>query len=80
MSKSELGDAWPLTVESGTVTCENGSQVIFAAPNGTRYAVNGTAMSQTDLPRIDEIWAPDPTIDGAKVNISPIIDAGLALC
>ncbi|AZS37523.1 hypothetical protein CVS47_02160 [Microbacterium lemovicicum] len=44
------------------------------------YAVNGTAMELTDLPKIDEIWADNPAISGSKISIEPIISAGLALC
>jgi hypothetical protein len=31
-------------------------------------------------PEIDEIWKDDPEIDGFKVNIGALIDAGLSLC
>ena len=62
------------------VSCEQHS-VIFMDPRERRYAVNGTAMAHyPELPRIDRIWAPDPKIPGAKINISPVIDRGLELC
>jgi hypothetical protein len=48
---------------------------------GTVYAVNGTATShQPDLPEIDAIWADNPSLPGLKVDISPIISAGLEEC
>jgi hypothetical protein len=72
------GNQWPFTVADGTVRCENGLWVTFAA-EGHRYAVNGTARTQSDYPDIDPIWAPG-TIEGTKVNIGPIIDIGLDLC
>lgn len=84
---SDYGDAWPLTVEYGVVECQNRTiggrelQVVtFVDPNRRTWAVNGTAQSHTDYPVIDPIWADDPDLEGAKINISPIIDAGLDLC
>jgi len=62
------------------VRCENGAQVLFEA-EGTTYAVNGTAMSQRpELPEIDEIWSDSPDVPGLKIDIAPVLDAGLALC
>jgi len=72
-------------VPDGIVYCEVGFggplyPVTFEAPDGTTYAVSGTAMDVTDLPKIDEIWADNPAISGSKINIEPLISAGLALC
>lgn len=82
VSRSEFGQDWPLTVESGTVEClplsPSLGSVIFTDDGGTTYAVNGTARDHTDFPDIHPIWADAPF--GAKVDISPIIDAGLSLC
>jgi hypothetical protein len=84
---TKFGDDWPLTVPYAVVHCKDitvgGNQlnvVTLDAPDGTRYAVNGTAQDQTTYPGIDPIWAPDPSVDGLKINISPVIDAGLDLC
>jgi hypothetical protein len=84
---TKFGDEWPLTVPYAVVHCKNITAggmalniVTLDAPDGARYAVNGTAQAQTSYPEIDPIWAPNPTIDGAKVDISPVIDAGLKLC
>lgn len=84
---TKFGDDWPLTVPYAVVHCKDitvsGNQlnvVTLDAPDGTRYAVNGTAQDQTTYPGIDPIWAPDPSVDGLKINISPVIDAGLELC
>ncbi|MDO9485388.1 MAG: DUF2511 domain-containing protein [Actinomycetota bacterium] len=79
MSSVEWGRQWPLTVEGGTVRCEDG-QVTFEAPDGARYAVNGTALQNSGLPKINPIWADNPAISGSKIDISPIIDTGLAIC
>jgi hypothetical protein len=85
LSRADFGKQWPLTVEAGVVSCERYSDgvgsVIFMDPEGKRYAVNGLATAHYKyLPEIDEIWAPDPTNPGAKIDISPVIDRGLELC
>jgi hypothetical protein len=70
---------WPLTVRSGIVRCE-GASVIFKT-NGTDYAVNGTALSQyPDMAPVRRIWRASREIPGTKINISPVLDAGLKLC
>ncbi len=80
MSGADWGNRWPLTVDYGTVSCEQGSWVIFRAPDGMQYAVNGSAMMGTTLPSIRKIWAVNPSIEGSRIDISPIIDTGLAIC
>jgi hypothetical protein len=73
------GRTWPLTVESGTLACERGTEIVFTA-DGTTYAVNGSALAAGDKPEIDAIWADNPEIPGSKVNISDLITAGQELC
>lgn len=84
---SDFGDEWPLTVPYGVVKCQNREigglelQVItFTDSTKKAWAVNGTARTHTDYPDIDPIWADDPELEGAKVNISPVIDAGMEIC
>lgn len=81
VSAADLEGPWPLTVESGTLACD-GQAVTFSVDGGT-YAVNGTARGRANsegwLP-IEDIWAPDPVIDGLKVNIGELVDKGLELC
>ncbi len=79
VSSADFGNDWPLTVDSGVLACEGGAAVTFTAPDGTTYAVNGTARTVTDYPDIDPIWA-DTAGPLPKKNIGPLIDLGLALC
>jgi hypothetical protein len=79
VSRAGIGDQWPLTVDSGVLSCEGAGAVYFTA-DGTRYAVNGTAMTTEDAERITAIWADDPTGLSLKRNIGPLIDRGLKLC
>ena len=84
---SDFGDQWPLTVPYVVAQCENITAsgedlhvVTITAPDGSRYAANGTAKSHTNLPVLNAIWADDPNVTGLKIDISPIVKGGLALC
>jgi hypothetical protein len=77
VSRSEFGSGWPLTVEAGTLACEDAGAVTFTS-DGTTYAVNGPAQAMDRWPDIDAIWADAP--GGFKKNIGPLVDRGLALC
>lgn len=87
ITRTDMGDEWPLTVDYGVVACENdtaGGQPLmiatFTGPDGTVYALNGTAQSHTDAADVEPIWAPDPNLQGAKIEISPLIDHALTFC
>jgi hypothetical protein len=82
-----FGDEWPLTVPYAVVHCKEitvAGRILQVAtldsPDGETYAANGTAKDHGDYADIDPIWAPDPDMAGLRINISPIIDAALALC
>ncbi|SDK71995.1 Protein of unknown function [Cryobacterium psychrotolerans] len=84
---TDYRDKWPLTVPYVVAQCENitaggmNLQVLtIDTPDGTTYAANGTAKDHTDYPSLDPVWADNPDVDGLKIDISPIIDAGLMLC
>ena len=72
---------WPFTVQSGTLICINDG-VTFTAPDGAVYAINGTALTEgkwRDI-RESDIWADNPDAPGSKIDISEVIERGLALC
>lgn len=71
---------WPFTVSAGTLRCRSGSEVTFEAPDGTEYAVNGTAKG-AGYPSIEPIWADDEDLgNGLKVDISEVLAKGTSLC
>lgn len=79
LTATEVGDAWPLTVSGGTFRCD-GMAVLFVA-EGTTYALNGIArgrMGTEGWADIQAIWRDDPS--GLKMNIAPVLDAGLRFC
>lgn len=82
-----FGDKWPLSVPYVVAHCEDitvaGRQqqvTTVDAPDGKTYAANGTAKDHGSYLDIDPIWAPHPSVSGLKIDISPVIDAALALC
>lgn len=87
VTRTDLGTEWPLTVDYGVVACENknaGGRALqiatFTSPDGTTYALNGTAKSHSDAANIDPIWTPDPDAQGLKIGIGPLIERALKLC
>ena len=82
ITASEFGDAWPFTVDQGTLSCighDDSVEVLFTVDNVT-YAVNGLAKQSGRYADIRAIWADSPSRPGLKKNIQPIIKHGLALC
>ena len=81
VSSDDFPGLWPLSMTSGTLNClpKNGqTMVTFTTPTGITYAINGSARSM--WPPIDPFWRDNPEIPGTKINIGPLLDAGLALC
>jgi len=82
VSRADFGEAWPLTIEEGTLACVPGNRIVLFA-NGQVYAVNGLArgnMAQRGWRDIQEIWADAPGDLGLKKDIGPLIERGLTLC
>lgn len=86
VTRTEMGAEWPLTVDYAVLHCQakeaggyNLQLATLSAPDGTLYALNGSAKSHTTAKDIDPIWAPDPDT-GAKVDIGPLIEKARALC
>ena len=76
VTRTQFGAAWPLTVDSGVLRCEGGA-IVFRAPDGHDYGVNGLAATYDD---IGPIWAAEPKGITRKMNIGPLIEAGQKLC
>ena len=81
VSKSEYGEDWPFSVESGSVHCLDGHVVVFEA-NGDSYALNDAARLSGDYKNIREILRPDANYPGRKImmDLSLIEFEGLKLC
>src|SRR6266513_1723997 len=59
LSRTQIGRDWPLTVDHGTLRCEAPQSVVFTAPDGSDYGVNGSAMD-AGFRDIKPIWRRDP--------------------
>ncbi|WP_422757478.1 DUF2511 domain-containing protein [Paenarthrobacter sp. C1] len=84
---TKFGDKWPLTVTYVVARCEritvSGRSLQVAtleAPDGKKYAANGTAKDHGGYPGAEPIWAPDPIAPGLRIDLSPVTDAALKLC
>lgn len=80
ITKTDLGDEWPFTVDEGIIEAVTGSLAIVFKANGKTYAVNGIAQGKAfGYSKIDEIWASDPSTPRIRKSISPILTRGLKL-
>ncbi len=82
ISRAELGEDWPLTVDDGVLKCDDASRVTFTT-GGVIYAVNGTAAGFADRfgwKSINDLSVPDPNYAGLIKDMRPLINRGLALC
>jgi hypothetical protein len=78
VTRQELGDKWPFTVDSGYVDCPDGISAIFRTGN-TEYGLNGMATSR-GFAEPDAIRKSDPSIPGAMISIGPMIDLARQQC
>ena len=79
ISKTNFSGEWMLTVDDGELLCVSPKSVVFIAPDGTKYGVNGTAKD-FGYPDIRPIWKDNPAIEGTKIDIGSLINEGLKLC
>ncbi len=77
VTKQELGDKWPLTVDSVKLECRNLAAI--AHVNGKTYALNGMAKHK-GYPDIRPVWRDHPKFKGLKVSIGPVLDRAVDLC
>lgn len=74
----DFGRTWPLTVDHGILRCDDGA-VTFEAPDGTVYALHGTAKNRGLGLDVEAICLSDPD-NPKKGRIGPLLVAGLDLC
>ena len=88
VTKSDFGNAWPLTVTAGTLGCQNPPSpgaVTFTTDDGTVYWLNGTAgdiaakQGWRDVRPI-RAKARHGLFARRRKDIGVLIDAGLRLC
>jgi hypothetical protein len=79
ISQAEYGRAWPFTVPSGTLTCAGSDyEVWFRSPDGTTYALSGSAMMRSLLtPRALALKAQR---EPGWREVIPVLTRGMRLC
>jgi uncharacterized protein DUF2511 len=80
VTRQELGDHWPLTVDGGRVDCNQGALVF--AHDGTIYALNEVALGKGYL-EIDPIRKNEARAlnhHPLKVDLRPLIDLARQQC
>lgn len=72
--------AWPLTVDEAVLGCQDDGAVTITA-NGTKYGLNGPAVSRLGLPdATPAIGVPDPDKPDMHLDARALIAKGLELC
>jgi hypothetical protein len=74
------GRPWPFAVPDGTLVCAGDDyQMWFIAPDGTRYALSGTAMAASlRTPRVLSLAPVRPAYSWPEIK--PLLTRGLQLC
>ena len=82
ISKSDFGDDWPFSVESGTLSCQGDPYVIIFESGGRTYGLNDAARATEQYEEISVIVKTDENYPGGqvKMDISVIEFEGLKLC
>lgn len=78
INRSDLGDAWPLTIEGGTLRCETDGPrqlVTLDTGDGIEYGINGSAR-QFGFPDVKAVLRPGKVL----ADLQPLIQKGLPLC
>lgn len=79
VTADQFGDKWPLTVDKGSLHCEPPTRIVFTAPDGQKYGVNGTAS--LDYVTILEITKDQENLGHTfKKDVTNLIEEGMKLC
>lgn len=75
-----VGDAWPLSVDSGTIVCDRNA-ILLRTADRRLYAVNGAAIAQATSKGWRDVH--ELAVDagnGTIKSLQPLLDLGLTLC
>jgi hypothetical protein len=78
VTAEQLGDAWPLVVDSvGVRRCYGACLVV--EHNGVSYALNGLATTK-GFKEIEPIWKWNPLKPGCRMDIGPLLGLVRKVC
>lgn len=81
ITKEELGNKWPFSIEKGYVYKTDANHLIFETEDGTKYAVNGMARnwlksSKYNYKDIEEIWLIEDKEASSRKSLEDIFEIG----
>ena len=82
---AEFGQAWPLSVESGVVSCVGGSDVAIGREialitiDGTTYGLNSSAL-EANYPDLEALRIDNPAIPGVRLDLGTLISLAIRQC
>ena len=84
-SADEFGQAWPLSIESGVVTCIGGKDVAIGheialfTVDGTTYGLNQDALD-ANYPDLEAFRIDNPAIPGVRLDLGTLISLAIRQC
>lgn len=81
----EFGQAWPLSVDSGTVSCIGGGDVVISHElalmtiDGTTYGLNQDALD-ANYPDLEFLRIDNPAIPGVRLDLGTLISLAIRQC
>ena len=83
VTKAQYGDAWPFTVDQGTLFCTTSSggrlRSAVLRVGEVEYAVNAAAETR-GYASIEPIWRSDSQYLGRKIDLKPMVTLALEQC
>ncbi len=81
----DFGQAWPLSVESGVVSCIGGSgvaigrEIALITIDGTTYGLNSSAL-EANYPDLEALRIDNPAIPGVRLDLGTLISLAIRQC
>lgn len=76
--RSDLGTAWPLTVDSVPLACNNGVVAVHIADHVT--IIDSDTGGRGTSSKFTNIWATDDSQPDGRMDLQPLIEHGQTLC
>ena len=83
VTKAQYGDAWPFSVDQGTLSCETSvggrlRSAVFKSKE-KEYALNVVAEGR-GYSSVEPIWRNNPQYPGVKADLAPMVALALQQC